>query len=236
MAWPDLPAQPLVLVPVGSTEQHGPHLPTSTDTLVATAVAEQVAARLSTVARPVLVAPAVAYGCSGEHQGFTGTVSIGADTLRLLLLELVRSLSCWAGRVILVNGHGGNVSTLTAVVPQLVAEQHHVAWVPCASGPGDAHAGFTETCLVLHLAPHLVALDRAAPGNLAPLATLMPTLVAQGLVAVSPSGVLGDPTGATAQEGARLLEAAVAGIVARVAYDVLDDRSCLRAQRLSDAS
>lgn len=234
--WPVLPADPLVLVPLGSTEQHGRHLPTSTDTLVATAVAEQVATRLSSPTRPVVVAPAVAYSCSGEHQGFAGTMSIGADALHQVLLELVRSLSHWASRVLVVNGHGGNIATLTAVIPQLRAEQHDVTWVPCASGSGDAHAGFTETCLVLHLAPHLVALDRAEPGNIESLATLLPTLLAEGVKAVSPSGVLGDPTGATAQEGERLLAALVGGIVDRVEHGTPDDRGCLLRQPLRGSS
>ena len=231
--WADLPVRPLVIVPVGSTEQHGPHLPTSTDTLVATAVAEGAARRLP---GEVVVAPALAYGSSGEHQGFAGTVSIGADALRVLLLELVRSLAHWAARVVLVNGHGGNVGVLTSVVPQLAGEGHDVGWVPCSAGSRDAHAGFTETCLVLHLAPSLVHRQRAAPGNVAPLAALMPALVSGGVAAVAPSGVLGDPTGASAAEGARLLEGLVADVVARLRHGVADPDGRLVPRPVQDAS
>ncbi len=225
--WPDLPSRPLVLVPLGSTEQHGPHLPTSTDTLVATAVAHGLVGALAGAADPVLVAPPLAYGSSGEHQGFAGTVSIGADALHLVLVEMVRSLASWAGPVVFVNGHGGNVEPLSRAVAQLRREAHDVAWVPCAAGGGDLHAGFTETCLVMHLAPHLVRPERTVVGNVAPLNELMPVLTTGGVRAVSASGVLGDPTGATAAEGARLLRAMVGGAARRLSVGAPDDLGCL---------
>ena len=80
-----------------------------------------------------------------------------------------------------------------------------MAWWPSVPG-GDAHAGRVETSLLLAIAPETVRMDLAAPGCTAPLATILPTLEAGGVVAVSPSGVLGDPTGASAAEGARLLD------------------------------
>jgi mycofactocin precursor peptide peptidase len=200
VTWSDLPEHPLVLVPVGSTEQHGPHLPLGTDTLVATAVARELADRHSG-----LVAPAIQIGASGEHQGFPGVVSIGTPALRMVLVEVVRSLSLWAGRVVLVNGHGGNVEAVAGATDQLLDEGHRVTWVPCTVA-GDAHAGHTETCLLLHLAPWLVRQHRAEPGNTRPLAELLPELVTKGVRQLSPNGVLGDPTGANATEGARLFE------------------------------
>ena len=200
VAWTELGDRPLVLVPVGSTEQHGPHLPLNTDTLIATAVARELADLLD-----AYVAPAVSIGASGEHQGFPGVLSIGTPTLRLVLVELVRSLSLWAGRVVLVNGHGGNLEAVTLAVAQLKAEGHEVSWVPCTV-EGDAHAGYTETSILLHLAPGLVRPQRAQPGNTRPIAELLPALVAGGVRRVSPNGVLGDPTGATAAEGAQLFE------------------------------
>jgi mycofactocin precursor peptide peptidase len=198
--WTELPERPLVLVPIGSTEQHGPHLPLETDTLVATAVARAVAVRLGG-----LVAPAVSIGASGEHQGFPGVISIGTSALRLVLVELVRSLSLWAGRVVLVNGHGGNLPAVTSAVDQLGAEGHDLSWVACTAD-GDAHAGRTETSLLLHLAPHLVRQAIAEPGNTQPLGALLPDLVLHGVRHVAPNGVLGDPTGATAAEGTELFE------------------------------
>ena len=202
--WTEIPERPLVMVPIGSTEQHGPHLPLETDTLIATAVASELADRLGGY-----LAPAVHIGASGEHDGFPGVLSIGTDVLQLVLVELVRSLSSWAGRVVLVNGHGGNVEAVTGAVEQLLDEGHQVTWVPCAVPArvqGDAHAGRTETSLLLHLAPWLVRLHRAQPGNTRPIAELLPSLMAHGVRTVSPNGVLGDPTGATAAEGADLFE------------------------------
>lgn len=225
--WPDLPSRPLVLVPLGSTEQHGPHLPTSTDTLVATAVAQGLARVLGRADGRVLVAPPLAYGSSGEHQGFAGTVSIGADALCVVLVEMVRSLASWAGRVVFVNGHGGNVNPLSRAVAQLRRESRDVAWVPCTVGAGDLHAGFTETCLVMHLAGHLVRPERAVVGNVMPLADLMPALTTVGVRAVSASGVLGDPTGATAVEGERLMGAMVDEAARRLSVGLPDGRGCL---------
>ena len=208
--WLDAPTGSLVLVPVGSTEQHGPHLPLDTDSVIADAVAHRCAESLAREGadEPVAVAPVVTYGASGEHQAFRGTCSIGTEALRAVTVELVRSIRTWAERVVLVNGHGGNVPALRAAVTQLRAEGHAVAWASCAardSGrPGDAHAGFTETSLMLHLRPRAVRLERAEPGTTAPLEQLLPRLVADGVAAVSVNGVLGDPTGASAADGARL--------------------------------
>lgn len=199
VVWADLPERPIVLVPIGSTEQHGPHLPLETDTLIANAVARTLAESLGGY-----VAPAVCFGASGEHQGFPGVISIGTPALHLVLVEMVRSLSLWSGRVVLVNGHGGNLAAVRRAVSQLRSEGHRVDWVPCVVA-GDAHAGRTETSLLLHLAPWLVRRHCAQAGNTRPIAELMPQLRARGVRTVSPNGVLGDPTGATAAEGASLL-------------------------------
>ncbi|CAN5139672.1 mycofactocin biosynthesis peptidyl-dipeptidase MftE [soil metagenome] len=208
----------LVLVPIGSLEQHGPHLPLDTDTVVAKAVAAAAGEELD-----AWVAPAIAYGSSGEHQSFPGTVSIGTDALRHTVVELVRSLSTWADRVLLVNGHGGNVAALAAAVDQLVVEGHDVAWVPCAEGSIDLHAGRSETSLMLHLSPWTVRLHRAEAGDTNPLEAILPRLRAGGVEAVSGNGVLGDPNGANAAEGARVFDAMVRSVV-RIADDVVSQR------------
>lgn len=201
---PEVAKGSLVVVPVGSLEQHGPHLPLDTDTVVAQAVAAGVAERLGG-----WCAPAIAYGSSGEHQDFPGTTSVGTPTLGRVVVELVRSLRSWAGRVVLVNGNGGNVEAVKAAVELLVGERHDVRWVPCAAPGMDAHAGRAETSLMLHLRPDSVRLDLAEPGNTAPLAALLPHLRARGVAAVSRNGVLGDPRGASAAEGQRLLAAMI---------------------------
>lgn len=228
MTWDSLPAKPLVLVPIGSTEQHGPHLPFETDTVIATAAAERIASVLQSDGIDVLVAPAIAYGASGEHQEFPGTVSVGHEALRMQIVELVRSLSTWAGRIVFVNGHGGNVSTLSSAIAQMRDEQHDVAWLACIfESDGDAHAGSTETSVMLHIAPERVRMDRAVPGQLAPLSQILPLLMSAGVRAASPSGVLGDPTSATADIGQTLMSQLVDRGVALVANPKVDDRGRL---------
>ena len=216
-AWPELPGRPLLAVPLGSVEQHGHHLPLATDTRVAEAVAR--AAGLDAV-----VAPAIPYGASGEHEGFPGTVSIGTEALAAVLVEYGRSACRWAGRLLVVNGHGGNLDALRRAVPLLRAEGRDAAWSPCGVPGGDAHAGRTETSLLLHLAPDAVRTDRSVPGATEPIGDLLPRLRAEGVRAVSPTGVLGDPTGASAEEGARLLAAMATRLAAAVArWDVGED-------------
>jgi mycofactocin precursor peptide peptidase len=211
--WPELTGAPLLVVPLGAVEQHGHHLPLGTDSAVAGAVAEAATAHL----HDALLAPALTYGASGEHEDFPGTISIGTEALTGLLVEYGRSACRWAGRVLVVNGHGGNLDALRAAGTVLRAEGRDVAWFPCAPADGDAHAGRTETSLMLHVEPEWVRADRAVPGETAPIALLLPRLRAEGVRAVSPTGVLGDPAGASAEEGAELLNALVGRLVAAAA-------------------
>jgi creatinine amidohydrolase len=212
--WPDV-GRPVVVLPLGSTEQHGPHLPLDTDTVIATAVAHGLADRIAATGADVVVAPPIAYGASGEHEQFAGTVSLGLEALEYLLVEYGRSACRWAERVVIVNGHGGNVEALDRAVRRLVAEGRDVVWVPClatetAVAPTpDAHAGRVETSLMLHVAPERVQIDLAEPGNVTPLSDLLPTLRRSGVAAVAANGVLGDPRGASAAEGAHLLDAMI---------------------------
>ncbi|GAA1805038.1 mycofactocin biosynthesis peptidyl-dipeptidase MftE [Nesterenkonia flava] len=216
----------MLLLPLGSAEQHGPHLPVDTDTVIAEAVAMGLGARLEESGAEVLVAPPLTYGASGEHAGFAGTVSIGHEALGAVLVEYGRSALEWASQLIIVNGHGGNVASLSQAVPQLRYEGRDVAWIPCANGYGlpgpeeDAHAGRIETSLMLHIAPDRVQMDKAERGVTEPLEKILPQLMSGGVLAVSPNGVLGDPTGATAREGEELLDAVVASIHRRyLAWD-----------------
>jgi creatinine amidohydrolase len=208
--WPEIAGAPLLVVPLGSLEQHGHHLPLGTDTSMACAVADAAAGRLD----GALLAPALAYGASGEHEEFPGTISLGTEALTGLLIEYGRSAGRWAGRLLVVNGHGGNHDALRSAVPLLRSEGRDVAWFPCAVPGGDAHAGRTETSLMLHVEPGDVRAGRAVAGETTPIGELLPRLRADGVRGVSPTGVLGDPAGASRAEGAALLAEMVGRLVA----------------------
>jgi creatinine amidohydrolase len=212
--WTECEDVPVLLVPVGATEQHGPHLPLGTDTAIAATVATR---------SGLPVAPALPYGASGEHESFPGTVSIGTEILAAVIVELGRSACRFARRLVLVNGHGGNVGALRAAVALLRSEGRDVAWFPCGVPGADAHAGHHETGVMLALAPDTVRPDLVAPGNTAPLRELMPAISAGSVRDVSPSGVLGDPTGATAGEGAETVSVIVAALVTAVERWAVDD-------------
>ena len=216
LPWPDAGgravAGAVLAVPLGATEQHGPHLPLSTDTDIAVALCQRLAG-----ARPgVLVAPAVAYGSSGEHQDFPGTLSIGQQALELLLVELGRSASRTFGHLVFVCAHGGNAEPAARAVARLRAESRDVLLASPAAG-GDPHAGHTETSLMLHLGQGRVRMASAVPGDTRPLGQILPLLRAEGVRAVSESGVLGDPAGATAAAGAALLDTMAAALIREVA-------------------
>lgn len=200
-------ARRALVVPLGSLEQHGPHLPFDTDTRIAEAVASGAA-----FARDgVFVAPAVAIGASGEHAGFAGTLSIGTPALAELLVELGRDASRDWESILLVNAHGGNRDAVDAALARLRTEGRRCAVFHVTPADGDAHAGRTETALLMHVCPDAVRLHVAEAGELAPVGELIDRLRRDGVRSVSPNGVLGDPRDATAEEGERLLTELVAG-------------------------
>jgi creatinine amidohydrolase len=211
----------VLVVPVGSLEQHGAHLPLDTDTRIAVAVAERACAGRSGVG----LAPAIAIGASGEHADFPGTLSIGHAALSALLVELGRHASLHWPAMLLVNGHGGNVAAVSDARGRLLAEGRvchvwHAGVRPSMLAAADvslvpdAHAGRVETSVMLALAPGDVRLDAAAAGVTRPLAEIMAGLRTGGVREVSPNGVLGDPFGASAAEGETLLALMVADLAA----------------------
>ena len=175
--WPDVGAAtrvgrsidgvltPVLLIPVGSTEQHGPHLPLATDTLIA----EEIAGRAVHLTDGLMVGPTISVSASGEHAGFPGTLSIGETVMANVVLELARSAD-WAAGVVFVNGHGGNHSAVTRAVTRLTAERRNaLAWWPkwpqrADGGPRDLHAGRIETSLMLAIDPGLVRFELAEAG------------------------------------------------------------------------
>lgn len=195
----------LAVLPVGACEQHGPHLPLYTDTWIARSIATRV-----TSGTDWLLLPAIAYGTSAEHQGFAGTVALRPETLRAVVEDVARSCAVFGvRRVVVISGHGGNW-ILRPTVRQLNVTHHDltvglvpegVVWAGTLT-TDDLHAGYTETCLMLHLDGEHVS---TPPEDFVPpvpreALDILPT------VAISDSGIWGNPSGATAQEGAALFE------------------------------
>jgi creatinine amidohydrolase len=210
---PDGTLAPILLIPIGSTEQHGPHLPLSTDTMIA----EEIAGRAIHRTEGLMIGPTVAVSSSGEHADFPGTLSIGAAVTTALVVELVRSAD-WAAGVVLVNGHGGNHGPITDAVATLVGEgRTALGWWPSwprrlDGGPADLHAGRIETSMMLAIDPGLVRLELAEAGPDASIDELR----SRGVRAVSATGVLGDPDGASGREGEKFITAFVDDLVHQI--------------------
>lgn len=216
-----------VILPVGSTEQHGDHLPLSTDSLHTVAVLERVAADL-----PALIAPLLPVGRADHHMAFPGTVTVRHETLHATIRDWSDSFFKHGFRHVLVySGHGGNAVPLARIIADLVAEDAGRSIIGCtdwnvydgtlfpqaaALGVGQFeagwHAGELETSMILALEEKLVLMDRAAPGFIGDLAPLREKLMQEGVKAIAPTGVLGDPRSATRAHGEVYLAALTASI------------------------
>ena len=213
-----------VFLPVGSTEQHGPHAPLATDTILAEAVAQRGA---TTSEHEVLIGPTIPVGIAEEHRAFAGTVWITPDTFRTLIREIVSALAAhgWEN-IVLVNGHGGNIGALDEVTARLtrdgVATCIPFTWF-AATDLGDTamgHGGAVETSALLAAVPDLVRVDHleeAASGA----ADRWGRWVGGVNLAVdsdefSESGVVGDPRDATAAHGEELLSSGAVHLAAIV--------------------
>ena len=228
MTWPEVEAldrETTVLIPTGAVEQHGPHLPLDTDARLVSAVAEAVEGRT-----PVLLTPTLWLGCSLHHAGFAGTLSASFAGYGMALESTVRSLA-GAGfrRFYVLNGHGGNASSNDVALRGLKAAMPNLALggsdyylfardviAQTMTGPSRElrHADEAETSLMLHVAPDLVRMAEAFDDGLVP----EPPVV--GLVepfdAITERGAYGYPSYASAEKGAAIFEAAVAGVVAEL--------------------
>lgn len=197
---------PIVVLALGSWEQHGPHLPLDTDTVIIDTVIATALMMMNEDAHHFLVAPTLTITASDEHQGFAGTLSTGTEALTQSVVAICRSAS-WARGVCIVNGHGGNHDALRSIVSALNYEGiTHSVWSLPAYDGADMHAGRTETSVMMHIAPHAVRTDRLLVGNTQPVHEILSTMRDGGVQAVSDSGVLGDATTATAEHGAQVLD------------------------------
>ena len=221
--WTDLDAvdTDLALLPIGSTEQHGPHAPLGTDTLNAEAVAEAAA---DAADRDVVVAPAVPVGIAEEHRAFTGTLWVSEETFRAYVRDVVRSLSHhgWT-QVVLVNGHGGNVAALDEVAGTVTRHDDAFAvpftWFEAVGDHSSdmGHGGPLETALLRHANPDLVhedRLDDAAEGGSDRWGDWEGKVnLAFDSEEFTENGVVGDPRAGSAALGEELLDVAVAALV-----------------------
>lgn len=216
--------------PIGAVEQHGPHLPVATDSLLAEYIARH-AATQSTA--PAWVLPTLSYGTSNEHLGWTGTVSLDTTTLLAVCRDVARSVRASGfTRLVFVNGHGGQTHLLSMVAREIHIEfgLHVVNVMPGQLGEPDGvvvsdaewgiHAGELETSMMLHVAPELVDMSAAVAGgheahelfDTSPLLTIengiSPAWITDD---ISPgNGVIGDARHASAEIGRAVIEFQVA--------------------------
>jgi creatinine amidohydrolase len=196
--------QVLTVLPLGAWEQHGPHLPLDTDTVIVTSVVKRGIADSNIPRHHVIVAPVLAITASDEHAGFPGSLSTGTRALVDSVVSICRSTSSWSAGVLIANGHGGNFDALKDIASALDYEKitYSIWSLPSYTG-ADMHAGKTETSLMLHLAPHMVRRDAIPPVDVREID--MTAMLQHGIQAVSPSGVLGAPAAATAEHGQEVL-------------------------------
>jgi len=192
----------LLAVPVGSTEQHGPHLPLGTDT----AIASELCVRLAFRRADVVIGPSLCFTASGEHSGFPGTLSVGNRVLRDVLVEVGRSADAFCG-TLFVSAHGGNIGALRSAVGTLVGESRRVRGWSAPNPPGaDAHAGRVETSVMMAIRPDLVReLPPAQDGCELALGEVIGALRRSGVRSVSANGVLGNPAASSAELGESIL-------------------------------
>ena len=214
-----------VIVPLGALEQHGPHLPLDTDALIADAVADRTARRVG----GCVVCPCIPVGASRHHLAFPGTASLSNATLRSVLVEVVQTLLSHGFRgAYLVTGHAGNVGAMAAAMAELdPAERRRVVSFDDWPAQREAvhrvaedhlgldrelvgtHGGHFETSILLAIAPVQVNMASAVAGHVGPAASASARLRSEGMAALSPVGIIGDPRGATADAGELYLEALV---------------------------
>jgi len=198
-------SRPILLLPLGAWEQHGPHLPLDTDTIIVTRVIADVLRHEDLQTVNVMTAPALSITASDEHQGFPGTLSTGTQALKDSVVAICRSAS-WAQGVCIVNGHGGNADALVAITSALTYEKitHSIWSLPSYIG-GDMHAGHTETSLLLHITPHEVRTNVIARGATQDTG-LVEAMRTGGVQAVSENGIIGDASTATVSHGKAVLD------------------------------
>jgi creatinine amidohydrolase/Fe(II)-dependent formamide hydrolase-like protein len=224
LTWPEAEARfkqvDVALLPVGAVEQHGPHLPLDTDAFDADYLARRVAAACSTP-KP-LVFPPINYGVSYHHEEFSGTLSIGPETLARMILEIgICAARCGVTKLLIINGHGGNVPALHLGAQMINRDAHIFTCVETGETsdtdidemietPNDVHAGEIETSTSLAVRPELVKMKQA-PRMIPRFSSRFLDFSSKRSVSwyahtekISKTGVMGDATKATAEKGERM--------------------------------
>jgi len=221
----------IVILPIGSIEQHGPHLPVQVDTLLVSEVAQRTA-RLVAKNSAVIVLPTIWSGLAEHHMSLGGTVTLDLTTFFALIRGIVRSVARNGfKRILLLNGHGGNMTALNALCAELSVEMSlpiglATYWVPAQrefeeildEQQSVEHACEAETSMLLALRPDLV--DMSAVVSLRPPRDWeggpSDIYVWRPVAAWSPSGVAGVPGAASAEKGEKLLNAAAQALADRL--------------------
>lgn len=206
-----------VIITIGSTEQHGLHLPLGTDAIMGEALGQRVARALG----DTLLAPGMRIGCSEHHMDFAGSLTLSRETFIGVVGDICRSLARHGFRhIVLLPTHGGNFAPLAkaveAIRPELsgvnlIAFTDLMAFMDEIFQTGKArkvtpeqagaHAGEFETSIMLYLRPDLVTMDQAQPGYVGDQLSIAPLVFEKGFRAVTENGVLGDPRDASAASG-----------------------------------
>jgi creatinine amidohydrolase/Fe(II)-dependent formamide hydrolase-like protein len=222
----------IALLPVGSIEQHGPHLPLDTDAFDANYLALRVAEACSNP-KP-LVLPCLSYGVAYHHEDFKGTVSISNDTLSKLVYDIGISLARnGIKKLVIINGHGGNSPALNYAAQMINRDAHIFVCVDTGETsdvdvyslvetPNDVHAGEIETSAALAVRPHLVNMDLARREVPEFSSRYLDFTSKRGVSwyaytrKISQSGVMGDPTKASAEKGNKIWEMMITHLVALI--------------------
>lgn len=236
ITWPEAEVRfqktDIALLPVGSIEQHGPHLPLDTDAFDADYLAKRVAAACSSP-KP-LVLPLISYGVSYHHEDFAGTISINNDTLSRLVYDVGMSVARnGIKKMVVINGHGGNSPALNYAAQMINRDAHIFVCVDTGETsdvdinkivetPNDVHAGEAETSTSLAVRPHLVRMDKAQKA-VPSFSSRYLNFTGKRSIAwyaytrkISASGIMGDPTKASAEKGEKIWETTIAHLVALV--------------------
>jgi creatinine amidohydrolase/Fe(II)-dependent formamide hydrolase-like protein len=222
----------IALLPTGSVEQHGPHLPLDSDAFDAGYLAERIAEACSDP-KP-LVLPLIPYGVSYEHEDFKGTVSISNDSLAALVYEVGLSVARnGINKLVIINGHGGNIPALNYAAQKITrdagifvcidtGETSDVDMEKMIETPNDIHAGEIETSTSLAVRPELVKMEKAVKSVPGFSSRYLEFTSKRGVNwymhtrKISESGVIGDPTRASAEKGEKIWQVMIAHLVALV--------------------